>query len=163
MERAHRIRHRTERHHEGPRRPAQIVAKFSFFKDKETIRNSGRLLKGTNYSIQEQFPEEIEQKRKPLYLILRQARRDRTRAVIVNDRLCVDGREVKATVHADGSDNATNQTRAPRNLEATILQERQCGARTVSPIPLSVSCLNVCGISSKLVLPDFQEKYFDNF
>ena len=76
IERAHRIRQRAGRYHEGPRRPAPIVAKFSFFKDRETIRKSGRLLKGTNYSIQEQFPEVIAQKRKPLYPNLRQARRD---------------------------------------------------------------------------------------
>ena len=76
IERAHCIRQRAGRYHEGPRRPAPIVAKFSFFKDRETIRKSGRLLKGTNYSIQEQFPEVIAQKRKPLYPNLRQARRD---------------------------------------------------------------------------------------
>ncbi|KAH3836492.1 hypothetical protein DPMN_109863 [Dreissena polymorpha] len=54
------------------------------------------MLKGTPYGINEQFPEEIEATRRKLYLILRQARRDNKKAVLVRDRLYVDGTEVRA-------------------------------------------------------------------
>ena len=72
------------------------------------IRFSGRLLAGTNYSIQKQFPDEIERRRKPPYPILRQARRNQQRAVLVSDRLYVDGREVRAPeqMEAASADNS---------------------------------------------------------
>lgn len=96
IERAHRMKQRTDRNTQGPPAPRPIVAKFSFFKDREAIRKSGRLLANTNYSIREQFPEEIERRRKPLYPLLRQARKNKQRAVMVKDRLFVDGHEVRA-------------------------------------------------------------------
>ena len=52
------------------------------------------MLKGTNYGIQEQFPYEIEERRKPLYPLLRSARRNRQKATLVKDKLYVDGKEV---------------------------------------------------------------------
>lgn len=93
IERAHRIRPKQTIRDRS--RPLPIVAKFSFFKEREKIRKSGRLLAGTNYSIQEQFPEEIEQRRKPLYPMLRQARKEKKRAALVKDRLFIDGQEVR--------------------------------------------------------------------
>lgn len=79
-------------------RPNLIVAKFTFFKDRERVRKAAKMLKGTNFSIQEQFPEEIEARRKPLYPLLKAARKDDKRASLVKDRLFVDGREVLAPV-----------------------------------------------------------------
>lgn len=93
FERVHRLK--TRRDSRVPHRPPPIVAKFSFFKDRETVRKSGRRLAGTNYSIQEQFPEEIERRRKPLYPLLRQARRENQRAALIKDRLYINGREVR--------------------------------------------------------------------
>lgn len=46
--------------------------------------------------IHEQFPEEIEKRRKPLYPLLRQARRDDKKAVLVKDKLFVNDTEVLA-------------------------------------------------------------------
>ena len=45
-------------------RPKPIVLKFTFFKRES---KAAKMLKGTNLSIQEQIPEEIEARRKPLY------------------------------------------------------------------------------------------------
>lgn len=93
FERVHRIRIKNPASQRGPNiRP--IVAKFTFFKDRERVRKSGKLLKGTNFGIQEQFPYEIEQRRKSLYPALRAARRNRQRATLVKDKLYVDGQEV---------------------------------------------------------------------
>lgn len=82
----------------GPRRdtPKPIVAKFSFFKDREAVRRSGFKLKGTNYGIHEQFPEDVERKRRELYALVRRFRKNNRRTVLVRDRLFVDGREVNA-------------------------------------------------------------------
>ena len=52
------------------------------------------MLKGTNYGIQEQCPYEIEEKRKPLYPLLRSAKRNRQKATLVKDKLYVGGKEV---------------------------------------------------------------------
>ncbi|KAK3106901.1 hypothetical protein FSP39_002444 [Pinctada imbricata] len=66
--------HRVGRKH-SPRdgqRPRPIVAKFSFFKDREFVRRHAPwTLKGSNYWVQEQFPVEIEQRRKALYPIMK--------------------------------------------------------------------------------------------
>ena len=93
FERVHRIKLKNPNGRGGPKvRP--IVAKFTFFKDRERVRKSGKMLKGTNYGIQEQFPYEIEERRKPLYPLLRSARRNRQKATLVKDKLYVDGKEV---------------------------------------------------------------------
>jgi len=116
IERAHIIRSKQQ----GVRdrsRPLPIVVKFSFFKERKKIQTSGRLLAGTNFSIQEQFPEEIEQRRKPLYPMLRQARKERKRDTLVKDRLFVDGKEVRPPTGQSTQFTAGGQARAVTNIE----------------------------------------------
>ena len=96
FERVHRVGRVYNRPSGQAVRPRSIVAKFSFFKDRERVRKSANRLKGTHYGIREQFPEEIEQRRKPLYPILRKARQEKKKAVLVKDRLFVEGKEVSA-------------------------------------------------------------------
>lgn len=60
IERAHRL----GRHRHDHQRP--IIAKFTFFKTKEEILSNGRKLKGTNYSIGEDFSESVRKARKHL-------------------------------------------------------------------------------------------------
>ncbi|KAH3894219.1 hypothetical protein DPMN_018375 [Dreissena polymorpha] len=62
----------------------------------EVVKRYSSHNSGTPYGIHEQFPEEIEATRRNLYPILRLARRDNKKAVLVRDRLYVDGTEVKA-------------------------------------------------------------------
>jgi len=76
--------------------PRPIVAKFSYFKDREAVRRSGYKLKGTLFGINEQFPEEIEETRRQLYPIASHFRKQKKRVVLVRDRLFVDGKEVRA-------------------------------------------------------------------
>lgn len=97
-------------------KPRLIVAKFTFFKDRERVRKSAKVLKGTNFSIQEQFPEEIEKRRKPLYPLLKAARKDDKRASLVKDRLFVEGKEVFAPTAKAKPDSATDPA-----MEATRL------------------------------------------
>lgn len=112
IERAHRLKGRHERRQNGIVQPPPIVVKFSFFKDREAVRRSGRLLAGTRYGIHEQFPEEIEQRRKQLYPLLRQAKRDKKRAVLVKDKLFVEGAEVRPSSSTESRPSSTRDATA---------------------------------------------------
>ncbi|XP_060066157.1 uncharacterized protein LOC132546457 [Ylistrum balloti] len=65
--------HRFEKRYND--RPRPIVAAFLFQKDLELVRDSGRLLRGTSYGINEQFPKEVEERRKILYPALKDLKR----------------------------------------------------------------------------------------
>ena len=82
------------------KKPRLIVAKFTFFKERERVRKSTRMLKGTDYSIQEQFPEEIEKCRNPLYLLLKAARQADKKASLVKNKLYIEGKEVVLSTKA---------------------------------------------------------------
>ncbi|KAJ8308644.1 hypothetical protein KUTeg_013518 [Tegillarca granosa] len=66
-------------------RPRKIVARFHRFKQRELVRKNARNLAGTGISIFEQFPPEMEHKRKELYPVLRKAREWNNRAYMVRD------------------------------------------------------------------------------
>jgi len=93
FERVHRVPTKRDSSRASPR---PIVAKFTYFKDRESVRRSGYKLKGTNFGINEQFPDEIEKKRRDLYPLMRHFRKENKRVVLVRDKLFVDGREVRA-------------------------------------------------------------------
>ena len=75
------------------------------------------MLKGTNFSIQEQFREEIEKRRKPLYPLLKAARQADKKASLVKDRLYVEGKEVLAPK----KDTAKAATATPMDTSSTLL------------------------------------------
>lgn len=68
-----------------------ILAKFLRMKDKETVMKNSFKLKGKNLRIQEQFPKEIEQRRKLLYPVAKKARKEKKKVLLVRDRLFIDG------------------------------------------------------------------------
>ncbi|KAL3969248.1 solute carrier family 66, member 2 [Sarotherodon galilaeus] len=72
-------------------RPRPIVAKFGHFKQKEQVKSRGRELKGTDFSVNDQFPKEILERRRVLFPIRRGFIQKGSRAVIAVDRLYVDG------------------------------------------------------------------------
>ncbi|KAL3978910.1 hypothetical protein ACER0C_017460 [Sarotherodon galilaeus] len=72
-------------------RPRPIVAKFGHFKQKEHVKSRGRELKGTDFSVNDQFPKEILERRRVLFPIRRGFIQKGSRAVIAVDRLYVDG------------------------------------------------------------------------
>ncbi|KAK3107532.1 hypothetical protein FSP39_016854 [Pinctada imbricata] len=73
-------------------RPRPIVARFLFQDDRELVLSNARMLRGTDFGIREQYPREIEEKRKQLYPIEREFRRDGARTKMVRDKLYVNGR-----------------------------------------------------------------------
>ena len=88
FERVHRI---GPRHGQNGPKHRPIVAKFSHFKTKEEVRKKGPNLRGKPFGINEQFPQEIVNRRKELMPMLRKAKREGHKATISVDRLIIDG------------------------------------------------------------------------
>ncbi|KAK3101461.1 hypothetical protein FSP39_003772 [Pinctada imbricata] len=83
--------HRMGRHVAGKHRP--IVAKFSSFKQKETVRRAApRTLKGKPFGVNEQFPKEITERRKILIPHLKAAKRQQKKAFLKVDKLYINDR-----------------------------------------------------------------------
>ena len=93
IERAHRIGAKDSDQNQN--RSRMIVCKFANFKDRETIRKQGHLLKDTNFSIREQFPPEIVERRRKLFPQLKAARDAGKIAWLAYDTLYVDGKPVQ--------------------------------------------------------------------
>ena len=87
--------HRLGRYSRYQRYPRPIVVKFTFYKDKELVRVAeSQYLTGNRYRVKEQFPSEIEERRKLLYGEARSARQNRNNRVkLVRDKLYINGRQ----------------------------------------------------------------------
>ncbi|KAL4000606.1 solute carrier family 15, member 5 [Sarotherodon galilaeus] len=72
-------------------RPRPIVGKFGHFKQKEQVKSCGRELKGTDLSVNDQFPKEILERPRVLFPVRCGFIQKGSRAVIAVDRLYVDG------------------------------------------------------------------------
>ena len=94
IERAHRIG-------KPSTTPRPIIAKFSFFKDKEYIRSKARNLKGTKYGLAEDFPKEIVKRRKELLPNLREAKASGQKAIIKYDKLIIEGKVIEDRNHIE--------------------------------------------------------------
>ncbi|XP_030583063.1 uncharacterized protein LOC115778849 [Archocentrus centrarchus] len=71
--------------------PRPIVAKFEHYKQKEQVRSRGRELRGTHYSVNEQFPKEILDRRRVLFPIRKKYITEGVRATVAVDKLYVNG------------------------------------------------------------------------
>ncbi len=84
-------------HRLGPKRqnstkPRTIIAKFHWFGDRMSVWNARRNLKDTQIWISEDFPQEIQDRRKILTPIMKKARQLGRRAFLNVDALVIDGR-----------------------------------------------------------------------
>ena len=104
FERVHRMGSKFSRN--GERRIRPIVAKFSEFKVKEKVRKNAFTLAGTNVGIAEQFPPEIQAKRKELWPIMKKVKQDGKRASMVKDKLYIDRTLYRPTVQEEGMQQA---------------------------------------------------------
>ena len=87
--------HRLGKFKRGQTYSRPIIAKFTFYKDKEMVRQlAPETLMGKRYGVREQFPEEFEAKRKLLYPVAKSARQNRENKVrLVRDKLFINGRQ----------------------------------------------------------------------
>ncbi|KAK3083740.1 hypothetical protein FSP39_002403 [Pinctada imbricata] len=81
--------HRVGKFDRNKRRP--IVVKFNNFNAREEIRRASYNLRGTRFSIAEQFPREINERRKELQPIMNAAKQQGKRVRLVRDVLYIDG------------------------------------------------------------------------
>ena len=86
---------RFERVHRLPTRqsnkPRPIIARFSFFKDKEFVWSFIKNLKGSSTAIANDYSKEIEGIHKTLYPVLKKAKQEKNTAFFKVDRLIING------------------------------------------------------------------------
>lgn len=80
--------HRMGKRKSGKSRP--IVAQFHYHAERERVKQSCSNLKGTNYSVSEHYPREIEDVRKSLYPIRSGFRRAGYKTSMIRDKLFVN-------------------------------------------------------------------------
>ncbi len=83
--------HRIGKAKTDQQRPHPTVAKVTDSKIKYAIMSRGKELKGTNYSISDQFPAEIMNRRRLLYPILAETKRSKKNARLTVDKLYING------------------------------------------------------------------------
>ena len=88
-------------------RPRPIVARFIYHKDLRCVLENATWLKNTPFGIQEQFPKIIEDRRKKLYPVLKSAKKQGKNAVLVRDKLFING----VQYCPDDSDSATTDSK----------------------------------------------------
>ena len=99
--------HRMGRYQRNKTRP--IVAKFAFYPNREDIRKAAKNLEGTQYSIGQQFPKEIQERRRQLVPLLKEAKSKGQKAHIAVDKLYIDGKLHKADQKSNSTPNPTTQ------------------------------------------------------
>lgn len=87
MERAHRLGKRNA----NGEKPRPIIAKFSFYKNKELVLSNARSLAGTAFGISQDFPREIVEIRRGLVRVLKDAKKEGRDAKLVYDKLYING------------------------------------------------------------------------
>lgn len=86
----HRV-HRIGQRRTDDKRPRPIVAKFEHYKHKELLKSKARELRGTNFGLNDQFPKEIQERRRKLIPIMKQHRKEGKRANLNVDKLYING------------------------------------------------------------------------
>lgn len=74
-----------------------IVARFLYHNDLVNVKKNAYKLKGKPYGIHEQYPVEIEERRKKLYSVQKRLKESGRRTKLVRDKLYVDGKLYQAT------------------------------------------------------------------
>ena len=107
----------------GKTRP--IVAIFVLHKDLETVRRAApQTLKNKPFGVNEQFPREINEKRKQLYPLFKQTKHEGKRASLKIDKLYIESFEVPATSTIETPVKETTLN-MQRKIEDRHLSQRQ--------------------------------------
>ena len=116
FERVHRIGKRDNQFAGG--RPRPIVARFSRFKDRESIRQAApRELRGKPFGINEQFPKCVVERRKRLLPAFKKSRQNpMIRSSLIGDKLFINGRQLteqEVLDYVDGRSTPGHDTAQP--------------------------------------------------
>ena len=72
-------------------KPRHIIAKFSFYQDKEYVMSKVKNLKGTGIGISNDYPKEIDVIHEKLYPVLKKAKQEKQSAFFKVDKLIING------------------------------------------------------------------------
>ena len=125
FDRVHRLGRRSG---DGIRHPRPIVAKFEKYRDREKIRKTGiePNKQKCGFTIREQFPIEMETKRKTLYPIMRNYQKNpNNKVTLVRDKLYVNGLVYNQEQGKLIEVNKTKQAQARQGSVAFEKNERQ--------------------------------------
>jgi len=89
FERVHRLP--TRRNQNNPDKPRPVIAKFSFYQDKQFVWSSVKNLKDTGIGLAHDYPKEIDDIHAKLYPVLKKAKRDKQQAFFKVDKLIING------------------------------------------------------------------------
>ena len=87
--------HRMGKKEAENRRPRAVVAKFTYYKDREMVRKTSNRLKGTRIGVHEQFGQETAEKRRKLMPKMKEAREKGQYAQLVADTLIIDNEKFR--------------------------------------------------------------------
>ena len=83
----------------APDRPRTVICKFHWYGDRQAVWNAKKNFKDTSYGVQEDFPKEIQDRRKALLPIMFAARRLNYDSYLVVDKLHIIKEENGRKVH----------------------------------------------------------------
>ena len=94
--------------------PRPIIAKFERFRDRERVRLAApAALQGKDYGVSEQFPAEIENKRRELYPIMKRYKQNTNNKVaLVRDKLYINGVQYIPSSSENRSNSQTDHKRS---------------------------------------------------
>ena len=114
FQRCHRLRKTTSAN-------ADIIGRFSWYGDRESVWNNRSMLKGSDIYINEDFPEEMEKRRTRLYPILKAARSKKMKATLNKDKLIVEGKTYQLETLDSLPEEIQPKTLATRETEHLVL------------------------------------------
>lgn len=143
--------HRFGKYTPGKARP--IVARFIFYKELDHVLKLSWKLKNKPYSITEQFPREVEDRRRQLYPIRKKARADNLRTKMVRDKLFIEGKlyvpgDQRDPARDDESDDASGSSRSVIEHSPSIFPRSKRRRRFTKTPPGAT--VNVSNKSSRL-------------
>ena len=114
FERVHRLP--TRKNSVNPAKPRPIIAKFSFYQDKQFVWSSVKNLKNTGIGLSNDYPKEIDDIHGKLYPVLKNAKLEKQQAFFKVDKLIINGQvyrgketenlpyygEIMSSAYADG-------------------------------------------------------------
>ena len=89
FERVHRLPNRRNPYRSSKPRP--VIAKFSFYQDKQFVWSSVRKLKDTGIGLSHDYPKEIDEIHEKLYPLLKKAKSEKQQAFFKVDKLIING------------------------------------------------------------------------
>ena len=93
FERVHRLP--TRRNQTNPDKPRPVIAKFSFYQDKQFVWSSVKNLKDSGIGLAHDYPKEIDDIHAKLYPVLKKAKREKQQAFFKVDKLIINGQVYK--------------------------------------------------------------------